>query len=229
MDTTRRQLLAVGAIGAAAYIFPVSATPRLSLGINAAQFGVHPDATGDQSKVLQTAIDQTAEARAPLWLAPGVYRAGNLSLPSGAHLVGTSGATRIVLAQGPSLLFAEHADGVTLAGLILDGGGLRLPKKSGLVHIQAGTALHIADCQLIGSGGNAIALEKCDGEVTQSTIIGAADNALFCNDSNGMRIVGNKISKSGNGGIRVWQSSKRRDGTLIADNWICLLYTSRCV
>ena len=220
MDTTRRQLLAVGAIGAAAYIFPVSATPRLSLGINAAQFGVHPDATGDQSKVLQTAIDQTAEARAPLWLAPGVYRAGNLSLPSGAHLVGTSGATRIVLAQGPSLLFAEHADGVTLAGLILDGGGLRLPKKSGLVHIQAGTALHIADCQLIGSGGNAIALEKCDGEVTQSTIIGAADNALFCNDSNGMRIVGNKISKSGNGGIRVWQSSKRRDGTLIADNWI---------
>jgi uncharacterized secreted repeat protein (TIGR03808 family) len=33
-------------------------------------------------------------------------------------------------------------------------------------------------------------------------------------------IVGNVIRGSGNGGIRVWQSDKRRDGSLIADNRI---------
>ncbi len=220
MDTTRRQLLAVGVTGAAAYISPVNAAPRLALGINAAQFGVHPGATDDQSMVLQSAIDRATEARVPLWLAPGVYRAGNLNLPSGAHLVGTRGATRITLAQGPSLLSAERADGITLTGLMLDGGSRRLPKNRGLVHILAGKALRIADCQLNGAGGNAIALEECDGEVTRSTIIGATDNALFCTDSNGMRIVGNTIANAGNGGIRVWQSRKRHDGSLIADNRI---------
>ena len=53
-----------------------------------------------------------------------------------------------------------------------------------------------------------------------TTITGAADNALFCNDSRGLMITANIIAKSGNGGIRVWQSDKRRDGSLIADNRI---------
>ena len=47
-----------------------------------------------------------------------------------------------------------------------------------------------------------------------------ADNALFCNDSRGLVIIANIIRGSGNGGIRVWQSDKRRDGSLIADNRI---------
>ena len=87
MDTTRRHFLAVGVAGAAVHILPVNAAPSLALGINAAQFGLHPGATDDQSRVLQSAIDQATEARVPLWLAPGVYRAGNLNLPSGAKLV----------------------------------------------------------------------------------------------------------------------------------------------
>ena len=63
-------------------------------------------------------------------------------------------------------------------------------------------------------------MKRCDGEVTHSTITGAADNALFCNDSRGLRIAANSIAKSGNGGIRLWQSDKRADGGLIADNRI---------
>ena len=61
---------------------------------------------------------------------------------------------------------------------------------------------------------------KCDGEVTHITITGAADNALFCNDCRGLIIAANTIAKSGNGGIRVWQSDKRYDGSSIADNRI---------
>ena len=56
--------------------------------------------------------------------------------------------------------------------------------------------------------------------MTHNTITGAADNALFCNDSRGLVIAANMIAKSGNGGIRVFQSDKRYDGALIADNRI---------
>jgi uncharacterized secreted repeat protein (TIGR03808 family) len=56
--------------------------------------------------------------------------------------------------------------------------------------------------------------------VTRSTVTDAADNALFCIDGSKLRIVGNVIAKSGNGGIRVWQSEKRHDGSLVADNRI---------
>jgi uncharacterized secreted repeat protein (TIGR03808 family) len=153
-------------------------------------------------------------------LAPGVYRAGGLTLPAGAQLAGIRGATRLILTHGPSLLSAEHAETVSLTGLTLDGGGQPLPAGRALVHFDDVKAVRISDCQVAGAGGNGVTLESCDGEVTHSTITGAADNALFCNDSRSLLIAANIIAKSGNGGIRVWQSDKRRDGSLIADNRI---------
>ena len=130
------------------------------------------------------------------------------------------GATRLVLTHGPSLVSAAHADTVSLSGLTLDGGGQTLPAGRALVHFDDVKALRMTDCEVVGAGGNGVTLERCDGEVTHCTITGAADNALICNDSRGLIIAANVISKSGNGGIRVFQSDKRHDGSLIADNRI---------
>jgi uncharacterized secreted repeat protein (TIGR03808 family) len=215
MDLNRRHLLTAAAAGTAALAAPLSA-----FGLDAAHFGVHPGAPDDQSHALQRAIDQAARTRVPLMLAPGVYRAGGLTLPAGAQLAGIRGATRLILTHGPSLLSAEHAETVSLTGLTLDGGGQPLPAGRALVHFDDVKAVRISDCQVAGAGGNGVTLESCDGEVTHSTITGAADNALFCNDSRSLLIAANIIAKSGNGGIRVWQSDKRRDGSLIADNRI---------
>ena len=88
------------------------------------------------------------------------------------------------------------------------------------MHFDDVKAVRISACEVVGAGGNAITLEGCDGEVTHSTIAGAADNALFCNDSRGLLIAANIITKSGNGGIRLFQSDKRSDGSTIADNRI---------
>ena len=126
----------------------------------------------------------------------------------------------MILTHGPSLFSSEHADTVSLTGLALDGGGRTLPAGRALVHFNDVKDVRITDCNVAGAGGNGITLEGCDGEVTHSTITGAADNALFCNDSRGLRIAANSIAKSGNGGIRLWQSDKRADGGLIADNRI---------
>jgi uncharacterized secreted repeat protein (TIGR03808 family) len=218
MPIDRRSLLL--GFSAVAFAAPAKAAPLSSYGLDAAHFGLRPGASNDQSARLQRAIDQAAHTRVPLMLAPGIYRAGNLKLPAGAHLAGVRGATWLMLTHGPSLLSAEHAEIVSLTGLGLNGGGQPLPEARALVHFDDIKSVRISDCEIAGAGGNGVTLESCDGEVTHSTIIDAADNALFCNDSRGLLIAANIIAKSGNGGIRVWQSDKRRDGSLIADNRI---------
>jgi uncharacterized secreted repeat protein (TIGR03808 family) len=220
MDLDRRYFLAAAAAGSAAIALPARAAPLSNFGLDAAHFGVRPGAESDQSGVLQRAIDEAAKTRAPLMLAPGVYRAGDLKLPAGSQLSGVRGGTRLMLTQGVSLLSAEHADTVTLSGLMIDGGKHPTQEGRGLVHFDGVKATRIDGCEITGAGANGVTLLGCTGEVTHTTITEAADNAVFCNDSAGLLIAFNSIAKSGNGGIRVWQSVKRRDGSLIADNSI---------
>jgi uncharacterized secreted repeat protein (TIGR03808 family) len=219
MDINRRYLLAATA-STAALALPARAAPLSNVGLDAAHFGVRPGADSDQSGALQRAIDEAAKTRAPLVLAPGIYRAADLKLPAGSQLSGVRGGTRLMLTQGLSLLAAEHADTLTLSGLVLDGRKHPAQEGRGLVHFVDTKAMRIVDCEITGAGANGVTLLGCTGEVTHTKITGAADNALFCNDSGGMLIAFNSIAKSGNGGIRVWQSSKRHDGSLIADNTI---------
>ena len=218
MSIKRRTVL-LGSL-AAVFSAPAKAAPLSTFGLDAAHFGVRAGAAGDQSTALQRAIGEAARTRLPLMLAPGVYRAGGLTLPAGAQLAGVRGATRLIFTRGPSLVSAEHADTISLSGLTLDGGGQTLPKDRGLAHFDDVKSLRVIDCDITGAGGNGITLESCEGEVTHSTITDAADNALFCNDGRGLIIAANVITKSGNGGIRLWQSDQRYDGSLIADNRI---------
>jgi len=220
MTVDRRSLLLASLAGATSVATPARAAPIAAQGIDAAQFGVHAGAPDDQTAKLQRAIDAAANRRLPLWLSPGVYRAGGLRLASGAQIEGVRRATRLVMTQGPSLLSATHAEAVSLSGLTLEGGGAALPERRGLLHLNNAAGLRIADCEVLRAGGNGIALEQCDGDIARCTIVEAADNAVFSIDSRGLVIAANVIRGSGNGGIRVWQSEKRQDGSMIADNRI---------
>lgn len=97
--TIDRRIALLGSL-AAAFAAPAKAAPLSTFGLDAAHFGVRPGATSDQSGVLRRAIDQAAQARVPLMLAPGAYRAGGLTLPAGANLAGVYGATRLILTHG---------------------------------------------------------------------------------------------------------------------------------
>src|ERR1700742_4872097 len=70
--------------------------PVSGLGVEAIHLGVRFNGQDDQTEARQRAIDRTAGARLPLILAPGIYRARNLSLPTGVRLIGVPGATRII-------------------------------------------------------------------------------------------------------------------------------------
>lgn len=217
MSISRRHLLA----GTAATVFaaPLCAAHSQARGIDAAEFGVRANADEDQSQRLQSAIDRVAGLNRPLWLSPGVYRAHDLVLPPGCQLIGERGATRIVFTGGRGLISARMAGPVSLTGLSLSGGNLPLAPGGGLVDVMDVKGLRIFDCAATDANGTAISLRVCEGEVTGSSITGASDNALFCLDSR-LTIRANIIAKSGNGGIRVWRSTKQNDGSLIENNVI---------
>jgi uncharacterized secreted repeat protein (TIGR03808 family) len=234
MDSERRKLLAwsasASALGAAGAAFSprdadaspptAPATPPISaLGLDATHMGVRPGSPDDQSAILQRAIDRAAAARAPLALPGGVYRAGGLTLPSGAQIVGVRGATRLLFSGGMSLIAARGAEFVALTGLTLDGMARPLPPYRGLVHFEA-TGMRIAECAVVGSGGHGIRLAAAQGEVTGTSIEDAADVALLSADGRGVTIARNSIANAGNNGIVVIRAENGTDGTQVLDNRI---------
>jgi uncharacterized secreted repeat protein (TIGR03808 family) len=234
MDPQRRNLLAwsgaASAWGAASTLSATAATmpqhaaattaPISALGLDAGQMGVRAGSADDQTAPLQRAIDRAATARVPLALAPGVYRAGALHLPPGAQLVGIRGATRLMFTGGAAFIAADHAEQIILTGLIFDGGGRPLPPNQGLVHIEQASAVRIADCAILGSGGHGIRFAAVAGEVTGSTIDDAADVALLSSDALGLTISHNTITNAGNNGIQIIRADQSHDGTLVLDNRI---------
>jgi uncharacterized secreted repeat protein (TIGR03808 family) len=226
MDLDRRHVLALtaaataaGATMAPAHAAPTSA-PISALGIDATQFGLRAASAEDQSRVLQRATDEAARAGAPLAIPPGVYRAGNLKLPSGAALIGVRGATRLVLADGSSLLTAAGADHLTLWGLVLDGGRRPLPERRGLVQLENCRNVKIADCEIKDAGRIGLVCVAVDGEVIDTAFTDTADVAIHALDSRGLTIARNRIVGAGNNGIQIWRSAAGDDGTIVTDNRI---------
>jgi uncharacterized secreted repeat protein (TIGR03808 family) len=226
MNPVRRRLLALTGAASVINVLPQPAAEAASIaaastfGFDASQMGVRADSPDDQTASLQRAINRAAQARVPLALPPGVYRAGGLRLPSGAQLIGVRGATRLVFAGGPSLFAAEGAETVTLTGLLLDGLSRPLPPDHGLVHFERTSGVRIADCAIVASGRHGIRFTEVAGEVTRSSITDAADVALLCTDARGLTIAGNAIANSGNNGIVIIRSVAGPDGTMVLDNRI---------
>jgi uncharacterized secreted repeat protein (TIGR03808 family) len=224
MAIDRRSLLGGSAAGAGSTLLPspgrATPMPLGSLGLDVTHFGVNPGSGDDQSHALQRAIDASAEARVPLWLPAGTYIAGDLVLPSGAQLYGIRGATRISLGYGASIFSASRADQITLQGLVLDGNGRPLPANRGLVSLRDTRGVRILDCVLQQSGGTGIHLEGVEGEVAHTTVIGAAQGAIFTIDARGLVIANNTILNAANNGIQVWRSHAGDDGTQVLANRI---------
>ncbi|WP_284418886.1 MULTISPECIES: TIGR03808 family TAT-translocated repetitive protein [unclassified Bradyrhizobium] len=226
MDVNRRRILAGSAAGAAgALALPVDATQAApliaTLGRDATQLGVKPNSPDDQTRALQRAIDEAARAQAPLALPPGIYRSSMLRLAKGSQLVGVRGATRLVFTGGgPSLLSAEGADGLGLTGLSLDGGGIALPQRRGLLHVAAGRDVSITDCEITRSGGSGIWLEQVSGDVSGNILTDIAVTAIVSFDALGLIVSRNTIKGTRDNGIEILRTAIGDDGTMVTDNRI---------
>jgi uncharacterized secreted repeat protein (TIGR03808 family) len=225
MDISRRHLVgasAAGAAGALAMSPDAARAAQLTstLGRDATQYGVRPGSPDDQTAVLQRAIDEAARAQVPLALPPGVYRTGMLRLQSGSQLVGVRGATRLVFNGGASMFSGEGSNSLGLTNVTLDGGGIPLPTRRGLVHCLGGRDIRITDCEITGSGGNGIWLEQVSGDVSGNIITKSATTAIVSFDAQGLLVTRNTIQGTNDNGIEILRTAIGDDGTLVADNRI---------
>ena len=223
MHPNRRRFVAVFAASAAALMDwqrSAAAAPSRH-GQDAAQSGLRPGSPEDQSRALQSALDECGRTRTPLVLPAGVYRASNLKLQAGVQVSGTRGATTLTLSQaGASLISAVGSDYITLSGLIFDGGHKPLPGRKGLAHLENCKNLKIAHCAFQAAAGSALVAIGSGGEFVDSSFMDIADIAIHVFDSRGFLIARNRVAGAGNGGIQVWRSRAGDDGTIVIDNLI---------
>ncbi len=225
MNVNRRHILGATAAGVAGALAmspdAARAAPLTStLGRDATQYGVRPGSADDQTRALQRAIDEAARAQVPLALPPGVYRTGMLRLQSGTQLIGIRGATRLVFTGGASMLLGEGAGGIGLANITLDGSGIALPTRRGLVHCLAGRDIRISDCEISGSGGNGIWFENVSGEVSGNILAAIASTAIVSFDALGLLVSRNTITGTNDNGIEILRTAIGDDGTQVLDNRI---------
>jgi uncharacterized secreted repeat protein (TIGR03808 family) len=225
MDVNRRHLIGASAAGFAGALAmspdAARAAPLTSaLGRDATQYGVRPGSPDDQTRALQRAIDDAARAQAPLALPPGVYRTGLLRLQSGTQLVGVRGATRLIFNGGASMLQGEGAGSIGLTNITLDGSGIPLPSRRGLVHCVSGRDIRIIDCEITGSGGNGIWFENVSGDVSGNTISKIAVTGITSFDAQGLLVSRNTIFGTNDNGIEILRTAIGDDGTLVLDNRI---------
>jgi uncharacterized secreted repeat protein (TIGR03808 family) len=225
MDVNRRHLIGASAAGVAGALAMSpdaarAAAPASALGRDATQYGVRPGSPDEQTRALQRAIDEAARAQVPLALPPGVYRTGLLRLSSGTQLIGVRGATKLVFTGGSSMFSGEGANSIGLTNITLDGGGIPLPARRGLVHCLSGRDIRITDCEIANSGGNGIWFENVSGDVSGNILSNIATTAVVSFDAQGLIVSRNTILGTNDNGIEILRTAIGDDGTLVLDNRI---------
>ena len=220
MDLNRRHLLGASVAGAAGALAAPRDALAASLGRDVSQYGVRPGSPDDQTRTLQRAIDDAARAQVPLVLPPGVYRTGPLNLQNGTQLIGVRGATKLIFTGGPSLLLGQGSGHITLSGITLDGGGIALPARRGLIHLLGGRAVEITGCEITNSGGSGIWIEQVSGDISGNIFTEIAATALVSFDARGLIVSRNTIIGTNDNGIEILRYQIGDDGTLVADNRI---------
>ncbi len=180
-----------------------------------------PSSGIDQSKVLQAAIDEAVQGGGVLRLPAGTFIASGLKIGETVVIEGVAGHTRIVSADGRPAMQINSARGVTLRGVMFDGGGKPVPQdmeRVAIVMAEDAEALAIEDCGFANGAASGLVLTRCSGRVVHCRFDTITQAALFALDSTGLMVRGNDVRDIGNNGILVWTTEKREDGTIVCEN-----------
>jgi uncharacterized secreted repeat protein (TIGR03808 family) len=210
--TTRRTVLAALAATAAA--------PALAQSLDATQLDIAPG-DSDQSASLQDALLRASTEGRPLFLPAGTYFCTNLQFPSDIVVEGIPGATILAAsASDPVARISGNTD-VTLRGLtFVAGSGGPAGDDRALLEIEASDRITIERCGFTGSAANGISVRDAAARIEGCTLASHALAAIFSIDSRGLKVSGNTITDCGNGGILIWSSETRRDGSILTGNSI---------
>lgn len=229
MKLTRRNLLiGTGTLGLAG-LGATSASVASGLKLadlrgsyDASASGLLPGAPDDQSKLLQSVLDQAAAEDKPVFLPPGRYNVSNIVLPARTRLMGVPGSSVLVYAGGGHFLMSENGEHVELTGLVLDGANRTLePYAAAALRVISASHVVVDNCQIIGSSEIGLQIDRSSGRVERSTISGAAGNCgLFALENKRLAITNNIIADCANAGIMVYRWLQGEDGTIVSGNRI---------
>jgi hypothetical protein len=177
-------LLGAGAANAAP-------APPVFSGKTVLDFGVEPDSPADQSSAMQKAIAALSEARQPIAIPAGNYRAAKLVLPSNATVLGVPGLT-VLTAPGKAPVFETPARDVSLRGLTFAGWALLALNCQNL---------SIADCQVLSSPSVGFSCAGTGIQIAGNRFSACAKAAIEVSGQ-GM-VTGNLVSGPGQIGIRL--------------------------
>lgn len=209
---SRRALIAGGAawIGAAG----------LARALDGEMMGVKPNATSDQSSVLQEAMLRAASEGRPLFLPAGTYLATNLLLPSNLLLQGVAGATVLNAAGALPVARIVGTAHVTLDGLRFAATAGNGPSEEGgaLLEIETSDDISLRSCGFRGGTANGVSITDAAVGVRDCHFDAHGLAAIRALDSRGLVISGNRIDGCGNNGILIWGSKNRHDGSIVTAN-----------
>ena len=215
MLITRRHLL----LGLSA--LPLAPALARAQALDATTLGLVTGSVEDQSAALQDALQAAAAENRPLFLPAGSYFVGNLQMPSRVMVHGIPGAT--VLSASNGLPVARIAgcvhSGFVGVGFVAGPGGPAGVDR-GLIEIEASNDITIDNCVFSGGAANGIVVRDAGATITGCALSGHGLAGLFAVDSRGLKVSNNRITGCGNGGVLVWASTKRHDGSIISDNTI---------
>ena len=193
--------------------------PLLRGTLDGAQLGTNPGEVASQTATIQNLLDTASEQDREMFLPAGTYVVSKLTLPRRTRLSGVPGATRIVYGGGGDVLVAENAELVQLTDLIIDGAGMALDEYvPGIVHLAGCSGVTIEGCLVVGSSRSGLALDRCEGRITRTTVRQARDAGIRAIESAGLTITDNTVEDCGNAGILVYRWSEGEDGTIVTGN-----------
>jgi uncharacterized secreted repeat protein (TIGR03808 family) len=219
----RRSFL-TGAIGAAVATPALAAldttgSPMLRGTLDAAELGIKPGAAVNQSVALQRLLDAASADDREVFLPAGTFVVSDLVLPPRTRLAGVAGATRLVYGGGSHMILGERAEVVQIRDITIDGAGQALDEYvPGILHLAESRGVVIDNVTVTGSSGSGLALDRCAGRITRTTVRNVRDAGIRVVESTGLTITDNTIEDCGNGGILIHRWTEGEDGTIVTGN-----------
>lgn len=197
------------------------ATAARAQSLDATTLNLTPGSLEDQSGPMQEALLRAASEGRPLFLPSGNYFMQNLQVPSNVVVEGIPGGTIFAAAgEAPVIRIAGSAH-VSFSGVTFTrGNGGPTGGDRGLVEIEASDHVALNNCSFVGGIANGLAVRDAGADIEDCDFTGHALAAIFSVDGRGLNISTNRITKCGNGGILVWGSKPRHDGSVISGNTI---------
>jgi uncharacterized secreted repeat protein (TIGR03808 family) len=206
-------VVGVAALGAAATVRPATAASTLDAG----ELGVVAGSGNDQTVALEAAMADAATQGKPLFLPAGDYRIADLQIPANLSVMG-GGRARLVPAGSGRLAYIANVTDVVLDGVIFSGEGGVLGSDQGLLEVFSADRVSIGNCRFLASPGDGIRITDSAAAIESCDIAGQGAIGIFSLDSRGLMINGNLVEDCGNGGILIWGSEPRRDGSIVMGN-----------